>query len=66
MCLVAKSCLPLFQPHELKSAKLLCPWDFPGKSTRVGCYLLLQGVFSNQESNHISCIACIDSQILYH
>ena len=24
-------------------AKLLCPQDFPGKSTRVGCHFLLQG-----------------------
>ena len=24
---------------------LLCPWDFPGKNTGVGCYFLLQGIF---------------------
>ena len=24
---------------------LLCPRDFPGKSTRVGCHFLLQAVF---------------------
>ena len=24
-------------------AKLLCPWDFPGKNTGVGCHSLLQG-----------------------
>ena len=23
----------------------LCPWDFPGKNIRVGCYFLLQGIF---------------------
>ena len=22
--------------------RLLCPWDFPGKNTRVGCHFLLQ------------------------
>ena len=27
------------------------PWDFPGKSTRVGCHFLLQGIFPTQESN---------------
>ena len=31
------------QPHELSSARLLCPWDFPEKDTRVGCHALLQG-----------------------
>ena len=29
----------------------LCPWDFPGKNTRVGCHSLLQGIFLNQGSN---------------
>ena len=28
-----------------------CPWDSPGKSTGVGCYFLLQGIFPTQESN---------------
>ena len=27
---------------------LLCPWDLPGKNTRVGCHLLLQGIFVTQ------------------
>ena len=25
-------------------ARLLCPWDFPDKNTRVGCHCLLQGI----------------------
>ena len=28
--------------QELQSARLLQPWDFPGKSTGVGCHCLLQ------------------------
>ena len=28
-----------------------CPWDFPGKSTGVGCHFLLQGIFPTQGSN---------------
>ena len=24
---------------------LLCPWDYPGKNTGVGCHALLQGIF---------------------
>ena len=40
--LVAKSCLTL-RPHGLESARLLCPWNSPGKNTGVGCRFLLQG-----------------------
>ena len=31
------------QPCALWPARLLCPWDFPGKNTGVGCHFLLQG-----------------------
>ena len=30
---------------------LLHPWDFPGKSTGMGCYFLLQRIFLTQGSN---------------
>ena len=30
------------QPHGLQPTRLLCPWDFPDKSTGVGCHCLLQ------------------------
>ena len=39
------------QIHWLQPARLLCPWDFPGKNTGVGCHFLLQGIFLTQESN---------------
>ena len=39
--LVAKSC-PAFVTPWAEPARLLCPWDFPGKNTRVGCHFLLQ------------------------
>ena len=29
-------------PHGLQSTRILCPWDFPGKNTGVGCHFLLQ------------------------
>ena len=29
------------RPHGLQSTRLLHPWDFPGKSTGVGCHCLL-------------------------
>ena len=34
-------------PLGLQPARFLCPWDFPGKNTRVGCHFLLQGIFPN-------------------
>ena len=33
---------------------LLCPWDFPGKNSGVGCHFLSQGIFPTQGSN--SCL----------
>ena len=38
-------------PHRLRPARLLCPWNFPGKNTGVGCHFLLQGIFPTQGSN---------------
>jgi len=38
------------RPHGLP-ARLLCPWDSPGKNTGVGCHFLLQGIFPTQGSN---------------
>ena len=32
-------------PHGLQPTRLLCPWDFPGKSTGVGCHCLLLQCF---------------------
>ena len=45
-CLITKSCLTLLQPHGLLG--FLCPWDFPGKNTGVGCHFLFQGIFPTQ------------------
>ena len=39
------------QPQGLYPTRLLSPWNFPGKSTGVGCHFLLLGIFSNQGSN---------------
>jgi len=32
------------QPHGLQPSRLLRPWDFPGKSTGVGCHCLLHSL----------------------
>ena len=61
-CLVAKSCPILPQTHGRQPTGLLCPWDFPGKNTGVGCHFLLQGIFPTQGLNlHL----CTGSWILY-
>ena len=39
------------QPHRLGLARPFCPRRSPGKSTRVGCHSLLQGIFLTQGSN---------------
>ena len=38
-------------PYALQPARLICPWDSPGKNTGVGCQDLLQGIFLTQGSN---------------
>ena len=37
--------------HGLQPTRLLHPWNFPGKSTGVGCHFLLQGIFPTQGLN---------------
>ena len=37
---VTQSCLTQ-RSHGLQPTRLLRPWDFPGKSTGVGCHCLL-------------------------
>ena len=46
---VAQLCPPCSDPMDC--SLLLHPWDFPGKSTGVGCHFLLQGIFPTQGSN---------------
>ena len=60
--LAAQVCSSL-PPHGQESARLLCPWNFPGKNPGVGCRSLLQGVFSAQGLD-----PCLPHcrQVLYH
>ena len=39
------------RPYGQQPARLFCPWDSPGKNTRVSCCVLLQGIFPTQGSN---------------
>ena len=60
---VSRSDMPdSLRPYGLQPARLLCPWDSPGKNTGVGCHFLLQGIFPTQGSN-LGLLLC--RQILY-
>ena len=44
------------RPHGLQPTRLLRPWDFPGKSTGVGCHCLLQ--IGGTAMSICSCFVC--------
>ena len=51
-CVHAKSLLSdSVRPYGLQPARLLYPWNSPGKNTGVGCHALLQGVLPTQGLN---------------
>ena len=51
------------QLHGLQPARLLCPWNFPGKNTGVSCHSLFQGIFPTQGLN-LCLLHC--RHVLYH
>ena len=61
--LVSQSCPNSLTPHGLQPARLLCPWNSPGKNTEAGSHFLLQGIFLIQGLNP-GLLHC--RQILYH
>ena len=44
-------------PHRLLPTRLFCPWDSPGKNSRAGCPVFLQGIFPTQGSNLLSLVS---------
>ena len=46
--------------HGLQPTRLLCPWDFPGKSTGVGCHCLLR---NNQQRAPIQALFILFNQL---
>ena len=54
VCLVTQSCPTLCGPR-LYAARLLCPWNSPGKGTGVGCPALLQGSSQPRDWTWVSC-----------
>ena len=60
---VAQSCPALCNHMDCSLTRLLCPWNYPGKSIEVGCHFLLQAAFPTQGSN-LDLPHC--RQTLYH
>ena len=50
-CLVTSAVSNSFAAPWTIATRLLCPWDFMGKITGVGCHFLLQGIFLTQGWN---------------
>ena len=50
---VAQLCPTLCDP--MKPTRILRPWDFPGKSTRVGCHFLLQVIKKKKKKSAYKC-----------
>ena len=50
------------RPHGLQPTRVLCPWDFPGKNTGVGCHCLLLLLL-----NRFNCVwLCVTPQTTAH
>ena len=66
VCLVTQVLSNSLRPHGLWPTRLLCPWDFLGKNTTVGCQFLLQGTLPTKGSNpSLLCLPPL-AWILYH
>ena len=48
------------QPHGLQPTRLLCPWDFPGNSTGVGCHCLLRMWYYFSSNSILWCLVGIN------
>ena len=53
------SCVLPFAALWTVAAKLLCPWDSPGKNTGVSCHAFLQRSSQHKDWTHVSCVSCI-------
>ena len=52
VCVCVLSHVQLFAiPFDCNPTRLHCPWNFPGKTTGVGCHFLLQAIFPTRRSN---------------
>ena len=65
-CLITKPWTSLLCPRGLSPASLLCPWDFPGKGTGVGCISFSRGTsWPRDQISGRTCISCFGKWIVY-
>ena len=57
VCYIASVVSDSLRPYGLYPARLLCPWDSPGKNAGVGCHFLLQRIFWTKGWN--PCLLCL-------
>ena len=62
LCSVASVMSQSWWPCGLQPARLLCPWDFPGRNIRVGCHFLFQVSSWPRDQNGVSSVSCIGRQ----
>ena len=65
-CVQSLSCVQLFATPWTVAHQAHLSIGFPRQAYSMGCHFLLQGIFLDQESNHVSCHSCIGRQILNH
>ena len=53
-------------PHGWQPARLLCPWDSPGKNAGVGCHAPLYWIHPIQRPNQGILSLLHRGQLLYH
>ena len=64
-CQVASAVSNSVQLYGLQPARLLCPWDSPGKDTGVSYHAFLQGIFPTQGSNSfLLCLPALGGSFL--
>ena len=57
------------RPHGPQPTRLLCPWNFPGRNTWVGCHFLLQvwiyirSLFSKIQNNFVKGRQMVDKTL---
>ena len=70
VCVCVLSCsvvsISSLQPFGLYPTRLLCPWNFPGKNTGMGCYSLLQGSSWPRDWTLVSYVSCIAGRFFTH
>ena len=59
VCVCTQLCPTLCEPPGLYPTRFLCPWNFPGKNTRVGCHFLLQGIFPDPWTEPMSLVSSV-------